>query len=496
METLCRLSYRGKPDQRTRSRSGSQKRRLDQGPPASVLQNTVSSVSLVRTPSGHSPGSQPHATDSLSAREARRIFLHAQGLGTPRPRASARPAGQTQAAAAQYLATQGVLQLDTVNVLARAHHMPLYSRRGAYDIAAAEDYWWGDHDAHSPHVFEHWGHEASVMPMELLPAMHCRMISESTWSRRVKDKLESERPGLLANVKAYVADVGPVTASQVEHLSPRVKPRGSWWDASHVKDALEWLFVMGELAASRGKNFSRTYASTERAWGLPAASEGHWGLSPSQGRQELFDRGVAACGIGTVKDICDHFRLPYAPSQNDASIAGGKVWAESAVERGLATWVRVEGWDEQALLAVGEPSQATPWHRAAVDPGKATGAALLSPFDPVAWFRPRLERMFGMEYRIEIYTPEPKRLYGYYCLPLLVGDQVVGRVDLKADRKNSTLLVQSAWREDKAVAGVRRLSDERITAALEKELTVMAAWLGLENTTWTGKGTVPLPVHV
>ncbi len=419
-------------------------------------------------------------TVSLSAAQARRVFLNAQGLA--RSRSARRPGPRDFAA---YLAFQGVLQLDTVNVLARAHYLPLYSRLGAYNTGALDAYLWGDAEGHSAHTFEHWGHEASVMPRELLPAMHARMASRSTWVEQVTQRLVTERPGLLERVTEHVREVGPVTAGKVEHLSPREGKRGTWWDASHVKDALDLQFIMGELASSRGKNFTRTYDSTERAWGLSPASSGEWGLPADAARQQLFDRGLAACGIGTPLDLADHFRLgPRGRSlKEDAA-----TWAASAVERGLAEWVTVEGWDAPALLAIGGPTPDAPWHRPAVDPGRATGAALLSPFDPVCWYRPRLERMFGMVYRIEIYTPAPQRTYGYYCLPFLLGDQIVGRVDLKADRKAGVLRVEAAWREPDAVAGARRRTDGQIGAALEQELDVMARWLGLDTVWWSGRG--------
>ncbi len=420
------------------------------------------------------------------------MFLNAQGVARQRPSRSRLSGARVGVAANDYLSTQGVLQLDTVNVLARAHYVPLYSRRGAYDVRGADAHLWGDASGHSAHAFEHWGHEASVMPLELLPAMHSRMVGHSNWKTATRDRLDAERPDLIRQVFDHVTEHGPVTAGQVEHLAPREGKRGTWWDTSHVKDALDLLFITGELASSRGKNFARTYDSTQRAWGLPPASTGEWGLSPADARQQLFDRGLAACGIGTVKDICDHFRLPYAPGGRGSDAVGGLAWAASAVERGLAAWIEVEGWAEPALLATSGPSEEAPWHRAAADPGEATGAALLSPFDPVCWFRPRLERMFGMEYRIEIYTPAPNRVYGYYCLPFLLGDQIVGRVDLRADRKAKVLRVEAAWREPRAVAGARRKSDASIVSALHKELERMARWLDLDRVEFTGKGNVPL----
>ena len=438
-------------------------------------------------------------TRAFGASQARRIFLDAQGLATKR-----RPRRPRDSAFAAYLAAQGVLQLDTVNVLARAHYMPFFSRLGLYDTDALDAYLWGAPDGHGAHTFEHWGHEASVMPRELLPAMRHRMAYDGNWRAHTRARLDSERPGLIAQVLAFVNERGPVTSSGVEHLSPRETKRGTWWDTSHVKDALELLFFTGEVASSRGKNFARTYDSTGRAWGLtpvgatvavgaPPPGDA-WGLTADAGRQQLFDRALAACGIGTPADLCDHFRLPLRRGKNAPDAAGGEAWAASAVERGLAEWVGVEGWREPALLATGDPTAEAPWHRPARDPGRATGAALLSPFDPVCWYRPRLERMFGMEYRIEIYTPAPKRVYGYYCLPFLLGDQMVGRVDLKADRKSGVLRVESAWREERAAPGARRRTDQEIVEALAEQLDGMARWLGLDRIHVAGRGNLAAPL--
>jgi len=379
---------------------------------------------------------------------------------------------------AHYLESQGVLQLDTVNVLARAHYLPLYSRLGTFALADADRALWGTARGHSAHAFEHWGHEATVLPLDLLPAMHHRMVGANNWKARTRTRLDAERPGLVEEVRAHVEAAGPVIARDLEHLAPREGARGTWWDRSHVKDALEFLFITGEVAASRGAHFARTYDSTQRAWGLPRASEGAWGLPAADAQQQLFDRALAACGIGTTRDLVDHFRLTAPAGQGAAARAA---WAASAVERGLAEWVTVDGWEEPALLAVGGPTAHAPWHRAALDPGRATAVTLVSPFDPVAWYRPRLARMFGMDYRIEIYTPASRRVYGYYCLPFLMGDQMVGRVDLKADRKTGVLRVEAAWREQGVAPGARRKSDAAVTRALATELEHMAAWLTLEN---------------
>lgn len=387
----------------------------------------------------------------------------------------------------EYLDAQGILQLDTVNVLARAHYVPLYARLGPYAVADADHALWGHAQGHSAHAFEHWGHEASVMPLSLLPAMHHRMLHANNWKARRRERLEEVRPGLIDEVRMRVEAQGPVVARDLEHLAPREGVRGTWWDRSYVKDALELLFITGEVAASRGAHFARTYDSTERAWGLPRASIGDWGLSEADAQQQLFDRAIAACGIGTTRDLADHFRL-VSPAGSGA--AARAAWAASAVERGLAEWVDVAGWDEPALLAVGGASANAPWHRPATDPGRATAVTLLSPFDPVAWFRPRLARMFAMDYRIEIYTPAPQRVYGYYCLPFLMGDQMVGRVDLKADRKAGVLRVAAAWREERTAPGARRRSDAAVAAALAVELGSVAAWLGLGRIDVAPQGTL------
>ncbi|WP_296666493.1 crosslink repair DNA glycosylase YcaQ family protein [Demequina sp.] len=402
-------------------------------------------------------------TASLGASEARRIHLSAQSLARRRPAARPGPARFRD-----YLEMQGVLQLDSVNVLARAHHLPLYSRHGPYDRARFDRWLWGSGEA-----FEHWGHEASVMPRDLLPAMHHRMTEDASWQGKARARLERERPGLIAQVRAAVERSGPSTARGLEHLAPREGARGTWWDTSHVKDALEYLFLTGEVAASRGPHFARTYDATMRAWGLAPAPEGSWGVPAPAAHQLLFDHALRATGVGTPADLADHFRLPRSARAEDhrqGESAGAAAWADSAVERGLASWVDVEGWKQPALLATG-----------AEDPGRATASALLSPFDPVCWYRPRLHRMFGVDYRIEIYTPAERREFGYYCLLFLLGDRFEARVDLKALRKEGVLAVEATWREPGRPPGVRRRADAEVARALGAELGVMAEWLGLDR---------------
>ncbi len=398
-------------------------------------------------------------TATLSAAQSRRVFLAAQGMARRRQRKRA-----SRDDFRAYLERQGVLQLDTVNVLARAHYMPLFSRLGPYDTGALDGYLWG-----SGETIEQWGHEAAVMPRDLLPTMHRRMTRPTKWRRDTLAKLEAERPGLLVDVRASVEESGPVVAADLEHLSPVQRPRGDWWDSTHVKLALEHLFITGLVAGSRTPRFERTYDSPMREWGVPAADNAEsWALASDDAIAVLADRALTAVGVGTAADVADHFRLPVAET---------KAALETMVAEGRAEHAAVEGWKDRAYLAA-----------TAQDPGKTTGVALLSPFDPVAWFRPRLERMFGMEYRIEIYTPEAKRQYGYYTLPLLLGDQVVGRFDLKADRKASALLVRSSWREEMPVKGARRRTDDEIADAAWGEFRLLQEWLGLERVEVEGRG--------
>lgn len=395
------------------------------------------------------------------------MFLAAQGIASKRP-----ARGVRDKQFGEYLNRQGVLQLDSVNVFARAHYMPVFSRYGAYDTAKLDRFLWGPPKGHGAHGFEHWGHEAAVMPLDLLPAMLPRMKRESDWVKWAREKLQVERPGLLEEVLAAVNERGPVVGGDLDHLAPREGPKGTWWDYSHVKTALEYLFYRGEIAGSRGANFVRTYDSLERAWGTHALDAPT--LTLTEGRQHFFDRAITAVGVGTPRDIADHFRL-LAPKSLTA--AGLGPFAASAVERGLAEWVEVEGWGEPALLATG-----------AAAPSRATASALLSPFDPVCWFRPRLERMFNVDYRIEIYTPAPKRIWGYYCLLFLLGDAIVARVDLKSDRKAGSLIVAAAWREPGVAPGARRRPDALVAQALATELRLAATWQGLDNVVVAPRG--------
>lgn len=396
-------------------------------------------------------------TESLSAAQARRIFLASQGLARRRPRGRPGP-GHFR----DYLQRQGVLQLDSVNVLARAHYLPFYSRFGPYPTEDLDAYLWS-----SGETFEHWGHEASVMPIRLLPHLRHRMRANHWLNGKLQAHLEENAPGIAEAVESAVREKGPLTAADLAELEPNgaMRQRGGWWNNSDVKWTLDMLFYQGRVAISGRPGFQRRYDAPERVWGENADLQE---LPAAEARQELFDIALAATGIGTPGDIGDHFRIKKAAA---------KPLAESAVERGLGRWVEVEGWKERAVLAVN-----------AGDPGSCTGAALLSPFDPVCWYRDRLERMFGVDYRIEIYTPAAKRRYGYYCLPFLQGDQITARVDLKADRKASQLQVQASWLEASPAPGARRRSPAAVAEQLAGELKLMARWLGLSEITVASAG--------
>ena len=402
---------------------------------------------------------KPQTNVTLSAAQARRVFLHAQGLARRRPN---RRVGTRQFR--DYLERQGVLQLDSVNVLARAHYLPLFSRHGPYDRDAFDAYLWS-----SGEVFEHWGHMASVMPRRLFPLMRHRMDEEATrWSKYIAEKVEAVKPGLVAAVEEAVQRHGPLTAADLEHLEEaEARKRGGWWDWSATKTVLEYLFLTGRVAIAGRPNFQRLYGAPEQVWGEAAEAEP---LAAEEARQALFDHAIEAAGIGTVADLADHFRFKQTPAER---------YARSAVERGLADWVQVEGWRKPALLA-----------RSAEEPARATASALISPFDPAVWFRDRLVRMFGMHYRIEIYTPAAKRVYGYYTLPFLLGDQMVARVDLKAERKAGQLVSKAAWLEEQPAPGARRKGVDEVASALASELKLMAQWLGLDEVVVEPPGTL------
>lgn len=371
--------------------------------------------------------------DTLSAAQARRIALAAQGFG----RASG-PVGTRQLNLA--LQRLAVLQIDSVNVFERSHYLPLFARLGSYDKALLDKLTF---TRRAPYV-EYWAHQAAFIPVESWPLWQWFRDNERAGTGKTKrwDRTDTRMTDFLLG---ELAAKGPLPASKIEHEAN--KRSGPWWGWSEVKSALETMFFDGRVVVAGRKNFERYYDLPERR--LPA-SVLEATVSKNDALRELVRQAGRALGVGTVRDLADYWRLYQA----DAKAA-----VLELVESGELLPVKVEGWPQAYL------------HRDARIPRRVEGVALLSPFDPVVWERARTERMFGFHYRIEIYTPGPQRQFGYYTLPVLQDESLVGRLDLKSDRQNRALRVQSAWVEPGHAPDVPRI------AQLLRET---AAWQGLD----------------
>jgi uncharacterized protein len=378
---------------------------------------------------------------SLSISEARRIALAAQQF-VPASRPPRNAAGLVD-----LVRRLGVVQMDSVNVLVRSHYLPVFSRRGAYaqDLLEQAAYCEGPR-----HLFEYWGHEASLLPIEAHPLFRWRMEDarngQGTWKRLQRYALEHRAQ--VASALAQIRERGALGASE---LTDGGRSKGSWWGWSEGKEILEWLFWTGEVTTARRRNFERLYDLTERI--IPADLRERT-VSREDAQRQLMRTAAAAMGIATARDLRDYFRLP-------ASDASARV--RDLVDDGTLRPVTVEGWKQQAFI-----------YSQARCPREVDVAALLSPFDSLIWERQRTERLFGFHYRLEIYTPAHKRQHGYYVLPFLMGEQLVARVDLKSDRKRGRLQVKGATLEEGARA-------ERVAVALDERLTGLANWLGLED---------------
>ncbi|MGL5826293.1 MAG: winged helix-turn-helix domain-containing protein [Nocardioides sp.] len=391
---------------------------------------------------------------SLSRAQARRIALAAQGFADP-PHAA-----PTMRTLRRTVARTGVLQIDSVNVLQRAHYLPLYSRMGAYDT----DLLTRATATRPRDLVEYWAHVAAFMPVDLWPVMQHRMRAFETHDRywqRVR-----EQPQVLTEVRAGVRDLGPVTARDLDDGAPRVKQHWGWnW--SKTKDALEFMFFSGEVAiAGRNNAFERLYDLPERV--LPATVLSLPTPSKSEADRELVRRAARSHGIASIACLADYYRMTAAATRRAVA---------ELVDAGELHEVRVEGWDKPAYL-----------HDQARLPRRVPARALLSPFDPVCWERARTESLFGFHYRIEIYTPAAKRRFGYYVLPFLLGERLVGRVDLKADRSRGVLVVQAAYAEADAPA--------ESAPELAEELTRLAGWLGLSAIEVIRRGDLADPLAV
>jgi uncharacterized protein YcaQ len=377
--------------------------------------------------------------ERLSAAEARRVALAAQGFARPRP--AAEPDGW---ALRRVLGHVGQIQIDSVNVLERAHYLPLFSRLGPYRRGLLDA---ASHRA-PRRLFEYWGHEASLLPVATQPLLRWRMerAAHDAWGSMVR--VQRERPELIEEVLGRIADHGPLTAADLAEEEPR--RTGPWWDWTDSKKALEWLFWSGRITAAGRRNFQRLYDLPERV--LPRAVLDRPTPEPEEAQRELVRIAAHGLGVAAEPDLRDYFRLPTGES---------KARVAELVDSGELLPVEVEGWGR---------SQGYLWHEVRV-PRSVDAAALIGPFDSLIWARPRVERIFGFTYRIEIYVPKPKRVHGYYVLPFLLGDRLVARVDLKADRKAGELLVQATHLEPGAPPETRE--------ALHAELDLLAGWLGL-----------------
>ncbi|MDQ3759393.1 MAG: winged helix DNA-binding domain-containing protein [Actinomycetota bacterium] len=376
----------------------------------------------------------------ISAAEARRIALAAQGFADPRPLRE--PTGRDLS---RVLRRVGLLQIDSVNVLERAHYLPLFSRLGPYRRELLDR---ASHYA-PRRLFEYWGHEASLIPVATQPLLRWRMERAHADSWGGMQRVWREQPELVERVLAEVAERGPVAASEI---AERPRRAGPWWDWSDHKRALEWLFWSGQVSSARRRRFERLYDLTERV--LPhevMSAPTPPGADAQRGLLRIAARGL---GIAAEADLREYFRLPATEAKHRVS---------ELVEAGELRPVAVEGWGR---------TKGYLWAEARI-PRAVEARALIGPFDSLIWARPRVERIFGFAYRLEIYVPAPKRVHGYYVLPFLLGDRLVARVDLKADRARGVLLVRREHQEPGAPSETGE--------ALDAELASMARWLGLER---------------
>jgi uncharacterized protein YcaQ len=336
----------------------------------------------------------------------------------------------------------GLIQIDSVNVLVRSQELALFARLGPHPRSLIDD------ATRDGELFEYWVHEASHAPVELHPLMRWKMNGDHQW--KAVTRLQQRRPQFVADVEQKIRDEGPIAAGS---LDQRVGPKGPWWDWDDGKIALEYLFHSGVVAAFRRPgDFARVYDLAERV--LPADVLARPTPTEPEARKELLVRAAKHHGVATFDDLTDYHRQRNPPCR--------PLIAE-LVEDGRLVEASVEGWTKPAYL-----------HPDAVTPRRVSARALLSPFDPLVWNRDRVERLFGFRYRIEIYVPEPKRQYGYYVLPFLLGDELVARVDLKADRNARRLLVQGAY-------GEPGIDEHAVADELAAELASMAGWLGLHD---------------
>jgi len=394
--------------------------------------------------------------ERLSNAQARRVALAAQGFLDPRHTVP------TMRTFTRALARTGVLQVDSVNVLQRAHYMPLYSRMGSYDV----DLLRRASERRPRRLVEYWAHVQALMPVELWPVMRHRMDSDRDqlvkWGFTADETLE---PAVLGAVR----DRGPVTARELdgEFSGPRTKEHWGWnW--SDARKVLDYLFLVGDVAiAGRSSQFEVRYDVPERV--LPRAVLEAPTPTVQESAVELVRRAARSHGVATGACLADYYRMRYQPAAGPDPGANAREAVATLVEAGELEPVRIDGWARPAFL-----------HVDARRPRRVAARSLLSPFDPLVWERSRTEALFDFHYRIEIYVPQPQRRFGYYVLPFLLGDRIVARVDLKADRAGGRLLVQGAYAEASA--------PDETAEELAAELRRLAGWLGLDDLVVAARG--------
>ncbi|MBT2294389.1 winged helix-turn-helix domain-containing protein [Pseudomonas fluorescens] len=384
------------------------------------------------------------ATLSFTLKQARRLALAAQGFDGRPASASVQPARLNR-----LIERLGVLQIDSVNALVRSHYLPLFSRLGHYTPDLLDQAAWSQGRRRT--LFEYWGHEASLLPLAMYPLMRWRMdrAARGEGIYRQLAQFGQERQDVIRRVLASVREQGAVGAGS---LSTRQEKAGPWWDWSAEKHALEWLFAAGEVTVAGRRGFERLYDLPERV--LPSAVLQQPLPDEPQAQRALLLHAAQALGVATEKDLRDYFRLDPADSRERLA---------ELEEAGELVRCQVQGWKQPA------------WCRPSVKiPRKVAVSALLSPFDSLVWERSRTERLFDFRYRLEIYTPAHKRVYGYYVLPFLHHERIAARVDLRAERALGRLAVHAVHEEEPGL-------DEEGMQALAVNLRRLARWLGLER---------------
>jgi len=394
---------------------------------------------------------------SLSKQDAKRLAIRSQGLdhnriATPKSN-DARELQNvvTKEDLRRSILAMGLLQIDAVNVCVRSHYMPLFSRLGIYQRELLDQLAYKEKA-----IFETWAHAACFVPVERHLLFRQRMAQQKP--KPLVEKLKKVRPGYLEDVLAQVASRGQLSASELEGSGKR---RGSWGGYQDGKIAAEWHFSRGDLSIGERRNFTRYYDLTERV--IPSEHLDTATPSVKDSNREMMRLAVKAHGIGSVRDFGNYYHL-----KDDSALAG----LNELVEEGSIQRARIEGWPK------GIEAFAT---KENISLDQTDARALLTPFDPLVWNRNRIKRIFDFFYRIEIYIPERKRQYGYYVYPFLLGEDLVARVDLKADRNRNILVVKSAFAEE-------GYDHDHIAFSLADELMMMARWLGLERVSTGRKG--------